>query len=225
MILINNLIKMTYITPSFEEWKFTCPNCDAIAKQDWNILEYEEENWVVVKSKCHNCEELWIWFTNNTTRMHWYYEWNDFKMIYPKKISVPLPNSDLEQGIQDDYLEAANILNDSPRWAGALLRFSLQNLMIQLWEDWQNINKNIWELVKKWLNPTIQKALDSVRIIGNEAVHPWELDLKDDINTVTKIFWLINVIANALITIPKQIEEDYWKLPEGKIEWVENRDN
>jgi len=36
-------------------------------------------------------------------------------MIYPKKISVPLPNSDLEQGIQDDYLEAANILNDSPR--------------------------------------------------------------------------------------------------------------
>ncbi len=146
-------------------------------------------------------------------------------MIEPKKISVPLLNEDLDDEIKDDYLEAANILNDSPRWAWALLRLALQKLMKQLWKKWKNINNDIWELVKEWLNPTIQKALDSVRIIWNEAVHPWELDLKDDIETVTKIFWLINIIANALITIPKQIEKDYWMLPEEKIKGIENRDN
>lgn len=217
---------MTHIAPEYKKQAFSCPNWWAIAKQDWSYLERGEEMWIVTKSKCHNCDKLWIWFTDSTIRYQWYYDWDDedFQMIYPKKISVPLPNEDLEDDIKNDYLEAANILNDSPRWAGALLRFALQNLMIQLWEEWKNINDDIWELVKKWLNPTIQKALDSVRIIWNEAVHPWELDLKDDVETVTKIFWLINVIANALISIPKQIEEDYWTLPESKIEWVKNRD-
>jgi len=36
-------------------------------------------------------------------------------MIYPQSTNIPLPNGDLEQGIQDDYLEASNIVNNSPR--------------------------------------------------------------------------------------------------------------
>jgi hypothetical protein len=36
-------------------------------------------------------------------------------MVHPKKSSVPIPNEDLTENIKIDYIEASNILNDSPR--------------------------------------------------------------------------------------------------------------
>jgi hypothetical protein len=41
----------------------------------------------------------------------------------------------------------------------------------------------IGNLVKKGLPPMTQESLDCVRVIGNNAVHPGELDLKYDIET------------------------------------------
>lgn len=219
-----NMKNMNYVAPVYNLAAFNCPNCGVLSKHDWKTIEDQEEYWCITKSKCHNCEKLNVWISIDNTRYSGYFDGKKYSMIYPKKNSIPLPNEDLEEDIKNDYLEAANILKESPRWAWALLRYALQNLMIQLWQSWKNINDDIKELVKNWLNPTIQKALDSVRIVWNEAVHPWELDLKDDVETVTKIFWLINIIAEALISIPKQIEVDYWSLPADKIKWVENRD-
>ena len=146
-------------------------------------------------------------------------------MYYPKQINVSLPNDDLENWIKEDYLEAAKIVQDSPRWACALLRLALQKLMIQVWEKWKDINKDIWNLVKNWLSPTIQKALDTVRVIGNESIHPWILDLKDDFDTANKMFWLINIIASFLITQPKEIQSMYWSLPEDKLDGITQRDS
>jgi len=216
---------MTYVAPDFQKEWFTCPNCNAYAKQDWLQLFAERDKWWVSIATCHYCLELsiWFWKSMNRNSNSWYFLQN-WKMIYPKKSNVSFPNEDLDEEIKQDYLEASNILNYSPRWACALLRLALQKLMIQLWEDWKDINQNIWNLVKKWLSITIQQALDSVRVIGNEAVHPWELDLKDNIEIATKIFWLINIIADVLITQPKKIQELYWTLPEWKLEWIENRD-
>lgn len=50
----------------------------------------------------------------------------------------------------------------------------------------KNIDDDIVRLVKKGLNQTIQKALDAARVIGNEAVHPGTLDLKDNHDTALK---------------------------------------
>jgi hypothetical protein len=38
----------------------------------------------------------------------------------------------------------------------------------------------------------VQQSLDIVRVIGNDAVHPGQIDLTDDIETATKLFVLIN---------------------------------
>lgn len=145
-------------------------------------------------------------------------------MIYPKILFVEQPNQDLNEEIKEDYLEAANVLNDSPRSAAAILRLALQKLCKQLGEKGRNINDDIGELVKKGLNPTIQKSLDVLRITGNNAVHPGELNLKEDRDRVLKLFRLINFIAEKMITEPKEIDGLYQDLPENSKKDVEKRD-
>lgn len=145
-------------------------------------------------------------------------------MIYPDSSSIQSPNSDLAQDIIDDYLEAANIINRSPRGAVALLRLAIQKLCKQLGEQGKNINDDIANLVQKGLPTTIQKALDIVRVIGNEAVHPGQIDLKDDQETASKLFDLINIIAHVMITQPKEIAALYETLPEEKRAGIDDRD-
>ena len=146
-------------------------------------------------------------------------------MIYPKTIKVSLPNEDLDGDIKKDYLEAANIFNDSPRASTALLRLALQKLCKQLGEKGDNINTDIGNLVKKGLNSLVQKSLDSLRITGNNAVHPGEINLDEESEKVLKLFELINFIAEKMITEPKEIEFFYNNLPEDAKNTVDKRDS
>lgn len=72
----------------------------------------------------------------------------------------------------------------------------IQKLCIQLGEDGKDINKNIGSPAKKVLPPAVQKALDIVRVIGNESVHPGQIDLNDDPNITSKLVELVNIIAS-----------------------------
>ena len=146
-------------------------------------------------------------------------------MIFPRKTTVALPNPDLHDDIKSDYLEASSVLADSPRAAAALLRLALQKLCKQLGEKGQSINDDIKSLVAKGLNPLVQKSLDALRITGNNAVHPGEINLTEDPSRVVKLFELINFIANKMITEPKEIEGFYSQLPEGALDAVKRRDN
>ncbi len=91
----------------------------------------------------------------------------DDKMVIPDMEGIPYPNDDLVDEIKDDYMEARSILSRSPRGAAALLRLALQKLCKQLGESGKDINSDIANLVKKGLRPSIQKALDIVRVTGN----------------------------------------------------------
>lgn len=145
-------------------------------------------------------------------------------MIYPEYAGVETPNGDLSQDIIDDYNEAASILYKSPRGAAALLRLAVQKLCKQLGEPGRNIDTDIGNLVKKNLSPTIQQALDVLRVIGNESVHPGQIDLRDDPTTAQALFRLLNKIAETMITEPRQIQEIYERIPEQKKKAIEMRD-
>ncbi|MCB4763630.1 MAG: DUF4145 domain-containing protein, partial [Sulfurovum sp.] len=137
------------------EEQFHCPHCNVFAKQLWShIKANSNDNWYNSfvnecsrftecfpsewsVSKCEHCANLVIW--------------NDEDIIFPKKILVKNPNSDLTQEIQNDYLEAARVFNESPRASAALLRLALQKLCKQLGEKGENINEDIKSLVKKGL--------------------------------------------------------------------------
>ncbi|OCL82667.1 hypothetical protein AAW30_01491 [Arcobacter porcinus] len=235
--------------------KFICPFCKTMAQQEWkevkllgkifnnlsnniyfdyrrNILDYEQEaihrflahskiiieknlNYILpdnfAMSQCQSCNNFALWVNK--------------EIVYPKKILIDAPNSDMNQDIQNLYNEAALILTDSPKGAAALLRLALQKLLWQIGETERNIDKNIKNLVAKGLNPKIQKALDFVRVVGNEAVHPGEINLDDNKEIAISLFKILNLIANDMITIPKEMDDLYENIiPEEKKQQINARD-
>jgi len=161
-------------------------------------------------SKCFACENVSVWVFD--------------KPVYPVASDGPTPNADLPDGARLDYQEATRLLNLSPRAAAALLRLTIQKLCIHLGEKGKDLNGDIASLVKKGLSPLVQKSLDTVRVVGNEAVHPGTLDLKDDRATATTLCKLVNIIAEQMISNPKHVNEIYASLPASKREAIETRD-
>jgi hypothetical protein len=206
-----------YKPPALRESPFNCPHCEAYAKMDWCEVNFAPPGsgvrpmagrWLVT---CHSCEKHSIWV--------------DTSMVYPDRITVPSPNADLQDEIQQDYLEAAKILDRSPRGAVALLRLAIQKLCQQLGQPGKNINDDIASLVKAGEIPQrVQQALDIVRVVGNNAVHPGQIDLRDDRDTALHLFKLVNLIAERAITQPKEVEELYGALPDPARKQIERRD-
>lgn len=202
----------TYIPPVFNQEDFHCPFCNVYAHQIWS-LAYHRGGHTLSDFRtctCGYCDEISIWLNE--------------KMIHPDIAGAPLPHEDLPDEIQIDFNEARSILNKSPRGSAALLRLSLQKLMKVLGETGKNIDKDIGSLVQKGLPVEIQRALDIVRVVGNEAVHPGQLELNDDFETAFELFNLINLIVEERISRPKKIEAIYSRLPAGKLKGIEDRD-
>jgi hypothetical protein len=105
------------------------------------------------------------------------------------------------------------------------LLLCIQKLCKHLGEQGENINKDIASLVAKGLSPKIQKSLDVVRVIGNEAVHPGSIDLNDQPDIAMKLFDLVNIIAETMISHPKMIDAIYEELPDQKLNQINKRDN
>ncbi len=208
--------KIPYKSPEYKKTSFNCPFCNAYSRQIWQDLwfgQHEESLESLFDTDiaiCSHCNKYSIWYEE--------------KMIYPNLPGVELPNEDLKDEIKKDYYEAVGIVQKSPRGAAALLRLGIQKLCIQLGEKGKDINTDIGNLVKKGLPVKVQQSLDSLRVIGNEAVHPGELDLRDDIKTATSLFKLINFIVEKMVTEPKEIEEIYNKIPETKKSQIKKRD-
>jgi hypothetical protein len=191
----------------FKQRLLRLPFFDPIENGVWVGLNLDN----VFVSKCYSCKALALWVYDLP--------------VFPPTTFNAEPNGDLSDDIKLDFLEAAKIVDLSPRGAAALLRLCVQKLCLQMGEAGKNIDTDIASLVKKGLEPRLQQALDYVRVIGNEAVHPGQIDLRDDRETATKLFQLINIIADAMISRPKQIAALYGTLPDSKLKAIEKRDS
>ena len=160
-------------------------------------------------SECFNCKEVSIWVHD--------------QLVYPSSKVEILPNQDTSAHIKSLFEEAREIVGSSPKGAAALLRLSIQHLCKDLGESGDNIDKDIASLVAKGLNPLVQQALDVVRVIGNESVHPGEINLDDNRETALQLFNLFNLIVDQMISHPKQVNALYKGLPENKLKGIEQR--
>ena len=208
--------QLPYRSAEFNLTTFHCPNCAAYSKQRWAFPPMNFEGVIIAANqnmgltRCDNCEKYSVWV--------------DEKLVFPINLPGISPNPDLSDDIKADFNEARKILNDSPRGAAALLRLAVQKICIELNEKGKNINDDIASLVNKGLPKKIQQALDVVRVVGNNAVHPGSLDMKDDIETANKLFSLVNLIAEVMISQPKHVEAMYESLvPDGAKEAIQKR--
>lgn len=160
-------------------------------------------------SVCLNCAGVAIWVHN--------------RLVWPVVGAAPLPNPDMPEDIRLDYEEASTILDLSPRGAAALLRLAVQKLCKRLGEKGKHINDDIASLVAKGLDHRVQQALDVVRVIGNEAVHPGAMDLRDDKATAERLFGLVNLIVERMISYPKHVADMIADLPDTKRDEIERR--
>jgi hypothetical protein len=145
-------------------------------------------------------------------------------MIVPSEAPVPPAHEDLPEECIEEYNESRDIVARSPKAAAALLRLSIQKLMFALGEKGKNINDDIAALVKKGLPIQIQQAMDYCRVVGNNAVHPGEINLNDTPEIAHNLFSMINFIVEDRISRPKHIEKLYNQLPEGARKAIEERD-
>jgi hypothetical protein len=213
-----------YIGPHFMGDAFNCPHCEAYSHQQWydNI---NVKSRLIPAGKQHYDGEVNNLYFCFCSKCDHYSIWINEKMEYPKTSIVPLPIDEMPEDVKSDYLEARNIANESARGAAALLRLALQKFMLDLGEDSGNLNTDIANLVNKGLPVEIQKALDSLRVIGNESVHPPGLiDLRDDPQTAHLLFKLLNLIVERMIIEPNEINEIFDSLPDKKKKGIQDRD-
>lgn len=239
-----------YVAPAYKLDAFHCPVCEAYSQQKWYQIfidprcknhflpdypknergsssnsvvgappqvsypagyesEYETIDEITV-CQCQLCKARAIWVEG--------------KMVHPAQSAAPYPNDDMPDDVKTDFVEAREIVERSPRAAAALLRLATERLVIHLGGKTDSkINANIQFLVdNKDLRIDIQRALDILRVVGNDAVHPGTIDV-DSKEDAINLFNLMNIIVTTMITEKKLISELYQSLPPDKIKGIEDR--
>jgi len=161
-------------------------------------------------SKCFNCNNVSVWIYD--------------KLMWPAAHDGPVASSDMPDDARADFEEAATIVGASPRGAAALLRLAIQKVCRHLGGKGDNINQDISTLVKDGLDRRVQQALDVVRVVGNNAVHPGEMDIRDDRATALQLFTLVNLIVDIMITQPAHVKQLFDSLPAGALQAIVKRD-
>lgn len=209
-----------YKAPNKDLSFYTCPHCKTVSQMDSErnvfgegddgYIQYETDNILYIH-KCTNCGKKIIWC--------------DDEYIYPETNAITA-NPDMPLSVMSLFNEAGLIISKSPRAACALLRLAIEKLCSELGADEGSIDKNIAKLVRDGLPHRIQQSLDIVRVVGNKAVHPGQIDLNvDDRTTAEQLMKLINIIVERTISEDKTINCLYESLPQNIKESIQKRDN
>jgi hypothetical protein len=243
------------LSPKFRNEKFQCPHCHVVSQQAWfdvgkssdaanqilnnvfydyrtQIRDFQQNAISAFIEKVVNANKRYMkefvpegFSVATCSTCNEFSLWVNQEIVYPKQTAVAPPNEDMEQEIQDLYLEASTIVVDSPKGATALLRLALQLLLKQLGKSGKNINNDIKGLVAEGLSPKIQKALDLLRVVGNNAVHPGQIDLEDGRDIALKLFHVLNFITDEMISKPKELDLLYADVvPEETQQHIKERD-
>ncbi|GAT01604.1 DUF4145 domain-containing protein [Mycolicibacterium fortuitum] len=208
-----------YIQPAVNTHEFTCPFCETLVSQWWRAvyIEYYDEEPQKVEGvhwcQCGACGQVSWWIKD--------------KLVHPRRSGAPPAQEGMPADVLSLYEEAVSIADLSPRSASALLRTALEVLTTNhLGQQGVKLNDAIGSLVRDGrLDESLQQAMDYLRLTGNGAVHPREVQLDDQSQSVEALFELLNLVVERLVYRPQRIAHLYAQLPESKRQAVEERDS
>ena len=207
-----------YIEPRFRLGAFNCPICFAYSNQNWELFletkfigkvishsinEYDCLDWDhrlhFSTAKCDHCKNRSFWIDN--------------KLVYPNQRPIAPAHEKMDREIKEIYDEAASIIHNSPRSSCVLLRLALQRFLEIRLNNALGSGKIKEDLIKFFnenkMSEHLKKAMDSVRIIGNENSH--KFDENDTFENSLIAFKYINSIYDELEHIEK-LNFDYNKI-------------
>lgn len=203
------------VPANFKESSYNCPVCGVYSMQFWSELGWETwekkfQKTEVVQSKCHKCDGILIWYKGS--------------IVAPTVSTAPFHHDEMPKPVVEIYEEARSVFEISPRSAAALLRLALQVLCGELGYSQAKLDAAIGAMVKNGLSVQVQQALDVVRVIGNNAVHPGQINVNDGRDIAVGLFALMNYIVERMIAEPKKIETLFSALPDGAKAAIQRRD-
>ena len=213
-----------FVEPEFNKKGFTCFKCGTYSNHDWDkiVVNYTTCSFGAYSSG-HNVRRLSMCQCQQCQFVSY---WLEGQLIWPLKSNVDLPLDEMPNDIKELYNEARNIFHLSPKGACAILRLGLQKLCNRLAEKEEDckIDDAIKYLVANGLPSSLQKSMDAIRVIGNEAVHPGQINVDDNKEIASALFKLMNIIVEKMVIEPREIDEIYNILPKNKIEGINKRD-
>jgi hypothetical protein len=145
--------------------------------------------------------------------------------VWPLKSGIADPIDGCPTEIQAVYNEARQVFPYSSRSSAALLRLAIQMLCKEKGLPGKDLNKDIGTLVDQGLSVQIQQSLDLVRVVGNNAVHPGQIEIEDNKDQIEKFFGLVNLIVDVLLVQPAKVSAMFETLvPATQKAQIEARD-
>lgn len=219
--------------PEFNSKSFICPHCHVFAEQKWKMA-FTADVKISGIMTMHNTTTPTISNLRSDPNIYWTIcnccnkstFWFNKQMIYPLSNTAAPANSYMPDKVRKIYDEAAIISNLSPKSAAALLRLALQILLKEIGGKGKNIDADIAELLQSnRISHQVQQACDILRVIGNNAVHPGQIDIDDDPETVKSLFSLLNFIVSETIQKEAEINKLFNSLPDNALKGIERRNS
>ena len=159
-----------------------CPHCrvDYFEQATVVPLDYDESGyWVVRHSKCPSCMRVVAvmqrtGLIRGQGEVHPFGEAHVSYLVLPRTTLRPSPPAQVPPEFAADYVEAAAVLNDSPKASAALSRRCLQHIIREKAQiKARDLAAEIQLLLDSNVLPSwLAEAVDAVRNIGNFAAHP-----------------------------------------------------
>jgi hypothetical protein len=143
-------------------------------------------------NRCFGCSNVSVWLADHLVEPR------------PRAELQAAPETPEDVGVAFD--EAAKVVDASPPAAAALLRLAIQKLIMVLGGSGKNLSADVATLGKKGLDVRIQRALESLRVIGSDAAQPGHIDMRDDRASAMRLFQLVNLMVNTMITQPRLVD-------------------
>jgi hypothetical protein len=215
------------LNPDPRRERFRCLHCGTVTYQTAPLVKFVSKRGTTGNPRfrarqCDECFRLTVWVERADYSISPIGS-GPFLLVFPLSAG-PKPHSEMPQRALAVYEEARLIAERSPRGAAALLRLALQTLVDELVPGTASLDAKIAKLVRRGLSAQVQRAMDILRITGNNAVHPGQIEFAENPKLVPEMFSLLNLVVEQMIVRQERIDLLYRSMPEEARRRIERRD-